>query len=466
MRTDERTFIDVLRSLARVEDPELIAQELEGAHPEDFAEAFQRMDTEEALAILRLLDSETAADVLVELPTENARRLIDELPDEIVAHYLDILPMDDAIDLREEIDPERYEALLQVIPREDAQEIRRLLSYPEGTAGRLMTESFVEVGPDVMMSEVLDVIRNAPDTFETVNYIYVLSPEGHLLGVLTLRRVLRADPHAYAREVMNEEPVTVLATEGEEEVARQMARYGFSAIPVLDDRGRMVGILTADDAQEVLSEADTEDVLKLGGVSGDAEAYLSLSVFQLMKRRLPWLMILFVAETLTGSVLRNYVPDETARKGMGELATIAKLTMFIPLLIGAGGNSGSQVTTTITRALAIGEVKVTDALRVWRREIQTASVVGGILGLCSFFRAYLGWNSGLDISLVVGISLPVIVLWAATVGSVLPLGAKKLGIDPAVMSAPFITTFVDATGLIIYFEIARRILGLTYSGAA
>lgn len=465
MRTDEN-FIDVLRALARTGDSELISTELEGTRPADYAEAFQRMETEEALAILRLLDSETAGYVLVELPTETARKLIDELPDEILAHYLDVLPMDDALELREEIDPERFEALLQVIPREDAQEIRRLLAYPEGTAGRLITENFVEVSPDATMAEVLDVIRHAPDTFETVNYIYVLSPERHLLGLLTLRRVLRADPHAYAHEVMNTEPVTALATQDEEDVARTMARYGFSAIPVLDERGRMVGILTADDAQAVLSEADTEDVLKLGGVSGDAEAYLSLGVFQLVKRRLPWLMILFIAETLTGAVLRRYVPDETARVGAGELATIAKLTLFIPLLIGAGGNSGSQVTTTITRALAVGEVKVTDALRVWRREIATGLLVGAILGICSFARAYFGWESGLDVSMVVGISLPVIVLWAATVGSVLPLGAKKLKIDPAVMSAPFITTFVDATGLIIYFEIARRILGLTYSGAA
>jgi len=463
MRTDE-TFIDVLRTLARTGDQELLNEQLEGTRPADYAEGFQRLEIEEALAVLRLLDSETAGEILVELPTETARRLVDELPDEILAHYLDILPMDDALELREEIDPDRFESLLQVIPREDAQEIRRLLSYPEGTAGRLITENFVETRPEATMTEVLDVIRHAPDNFETVNYIYVLSPERHLLGLLTLRRVLRADPHAYAHEVMNSEPVTALATDDEEEVARSMARYGFSAIPVLDERGRMVGILTADDAQEVLSEADTEDVLALGGVSGDAEAYLSLNIFQLVKRRLPWLMILFVAETLTGAVLRRYVPDESAHSGMGELATIAKLTVFIPLLIGAGGNSGSQVTTTITRALAVGEVKVSDALRVWQREVITALVVGGILGVCSFARALYGWHSGLDVSLVVGITLPVIVLWAATVGSVLPIGAKKLKIDPAVMSAPFITTFVDATGLIIYFEIARRILGLTYSG--
>jgi magnesium transporter len=465
MRTDEKAFIDVLRSLARVDDPELIAQELEGVRPEDFAEAFQRMEPEEILAVFRLLDSETAADVLVELPTETARRLIDELPDEVVAHYLDVLPMDDAVELKEELDPDRFQALLEVIPAEDAQEIRRLMAYPEGTAGRLMTENFVEVGPDSTMTDVLAVIRDAPDTFETVNYTYVLSQDRHLLGVLTLRRVLRADPHAVAREIMNSDPVTAPAGEGQEEVARLMARYGFAAIPVLDERGRMVGIVTADDAQEVLSAADTEDVLKLGAVSGDAEAYLSLGIFQLVKRRLPWLAVLFIAEMFTGSVLRHYVPDETHRTTAGELATIAKLTLFVPLLIGAGGNSGSQVTTTITRALAVGELKTSDAIRVWRRELVVAILIGTVLGIVGFLRALWGWNSGLNISLVVGISLPAIVLWAATVGSVLPLAAKRLRIDPAVMSAPFITTFVDATGLIIYFEIARHILNLTYSGA-
>ncbi|MEQ1821341.1 MAG: magnesium transporter [Fimbriimonadaceae bacterium] len=458
MRTDDRAFIDVLRSLARMDDPELIADELEGVLPGDYAEAFQRMETEEALAVLKLLDAETAGYVLVELPTEIAKKLIDELPDEAVAHYLDVLPMDDAVELREELEPDRFDALLEVIPREDAQEIRRLLSYPDGTAGRLMTENFVLVGPESSMLDVLEVIRLAPDTFETVNYIYVLSSEQHLLGVLTLRRVLRSEPSLTAREVMNSEPITVLATLEQEDLAKLMARYGFSAIPVLDDRGRMVGIVTADDAQSVLQDAATEDVLKLGAVMGDAEAYLSLNVFQLVKRRLPWLLILFIAEFLTGAVLRRYVhADEQSN-----LAAIAKLTLFIPLIIGAGGNSGSQVTTTITRALAVGEVRTSDAFKVLRREMATALLMGLSLGLLGFLRAFWGWNSGFGTSLVVGIALPAIVMWAATVGSVLPIGAKRLGFDPAVMSAPFITTFVDATGLVIYFEIARQVLGLEF----
>lgn len=458
MRTDERNLLDRLRALSPVDDPEAIREELEGIRIEDLAEAFTRLEADEQLGILRHLDAGMAADLLVELPNENSRRLTEELPDEIVAHYLDILPMDDALDLRESLEPERFQALLEVIPEEDADELRRLMSFPENSAGQLLTENFVEVGPLATMAGVLDMIRTASDEdFETVNYIYVLSEDRHLLGILTLRRVIRANPKATARDVMNPDPITALATADAEEVARLLARYGFSAIPLLDDRGRMLGILTADDAQEVLSEAETEDALKMGAVSGDAEAYLSLSVWQLVKRRVPWLLVLFVAESLTGNVLRYY------GQGAGDELKMNPLAFFIPLLIGAGGNSGSQVTTTITRALALGEVRPSDWWRVMRREIATAALVGASLGSVGFLRSWLpvpiiGWDASFSLSLVVGLTLPAIIFWSTLVGSVLPIGAKRLGVDPAVMSAPFITTLVDATGLVIYFEIARHLL--------
>ena len=456
MRTDEKAFVERLRALA--DDPDALRATLEGVRPEDVAEAFLRMERDEVLRVLLLLDPETAASVMVELPTEKARTIANELPDATLAHYLDILPMDDALELREGLDPERFEALLRAIPKEDAQEIRRLLSYPEDSAGQLMTEDFAEVGPEATMDAVLDMIRHTDaEEFETVNTIYVLGEDRHLLGVLTLRRVLRADPKATAREAMNDDPISVPVAMPQEEVARTVARYGFTAVPVLDDRGRMVGIVTADDAQEVLEEAETEDVLKMGAVSGDAEAYLSLSVWELVKRRVPWLLGLFVAESLTGNVLRYY------GQGSDDLK-MNPLAFFIPLLIGAGGNSGSQVTTTITRALALGEVRTEDWWRVMRREMLTALVAGGILGTIGFLRAWLpipviGWGSSLPLSIVVGLTLPAIILWSTTVGSLLPIAAKRLGIDPAVMSAPFISTFVDATGLVIYFEIAHRLLG-------
>lgn len=452
MKLDVKTFLDRLRSLSRVENRDVVRSELEGLLPADIAQGFERLSTSEGLNILRQLDDETAAQVLIELPTELARRYVAELPDTTLAFYLDILPMDDALELQEELEPDRFEALLEVIPREDALEIRRLMAFPEGSVGRLMTEDFFEADPEATMESILADIRLAPEgKYETVNDIYVIDGARHLLGVFSLRQAIRADPTDVAKDVMVEAIVTVPATEEAEEAARLVAKYGFYAMPVVDARGRMLGIFTVDDAQEVVSEADTEDVLKLGAVSGDAEAYLSLSVWQLVKRRLPWLVALFVAETLTGSVLRYYGEKDD---GLG----IAPLTFFIPLIIGAGGNCGSQVTTTITRALALGEVGTSDWLVVVRRELPTALIIGLCLGTIGFLRAYFGWHSGLPLSMVVAGALPAVVLWAATVGSMLPIGAKRIGVDPAVMSAPFITTFVDATGLIIYFEIARRVL--------
>ncbi|MEA2553175.1 MAG: magnesium transporter [Fimbriimonadaceae bacterium] len=457
MRTDEKTFVDELRSLAKIEDPEVVREHLEGIRPEDIAEALPRLDVHEGLAILQRMEDAKAADVLVELPNETARAYLDELPDSTVAHYLDILPMDDAIELTEELPPDRRRAILKVIPEEDAQEIERLLAYPDDSVGRLITEDVVEVRPEASTSEILKDLREKPEEeYEMINDIYVLDQYRHLLGVFSLRRLLRADPHQTAKEMMMTDVISVPPEMHEEEAARLIARYGFYALPVIDSRGRMLGIFTVDDAHEILEEADTQDVLALGGVSGDAEAYLSLSVWQVVRRRLPWLLVLFLAEFFTGSVLRHYTKEATG----GGATRLAQLMLFVPLLIGAGGNSGSQVTTTMTRALAVGEIKPRDVFVVLRREFVIAVTIGICLGLAGFARAYLGWSSGWNISLIVGLALPAIILWATTVGSVLPLGAKALGIDPAVMSAPFITTFVDATGLVIYFEIARQLGGL------
>lgn len=462
MRTDEQALVDRLPLLALEEDKYKVRDQLENVRPEDLADAIQRSDLEIGLNILRKLDAETAAYVLIELPDETSRAIIAELPDTTVAHYLDILPMDDALALRDSLSPERFEALLNVIPDQDAQEIRRLLSYPDSSAGQLMTEDFVEVSPTDTMSDVLDLIRNTNDEeFETVNYIYVLSEDRHLLGLLTLKRVIRAQPNSLARDVMVEDMITVPAKMPEEEVARTLARYGFSAVPVLDDRGRMLGIVTADDAQQILEEAQTEDVLMLGGVTGDAENYMALPIIELVKRRLPWLVVLFIAEFFTGSVLRYYLGKDADSNPSDSLAVIAKLQLFVPLLIGAGGNAGSQVTTTITRALALGDIRSRDWFRVIRREFAVAALIGGTLGLIGMGRVALpviGWSQPLYLSLTVGFALPCIIVWAATVGSVLPISAKRLGIDPAVMSAPFISTFVDATGLIIYFEVAKRVM--------
>lgn len=453
MAVEQENLVDQIRALARVQDSSVVREALEDMHEVDVAEALARLPIEDSLSILEKLDPESAALILTELPSETARQYFDELHDNLLAHYLDILPMDDAIFLREAIGEERFDALLNVIPREDAQEIRRLMAYPEDAVGRIMTEAFFEVGPDSTAGEILEDIRRSPvEKYEQVNDIYVLDEDRHLNGVFSLRKVIRARPDTTARELMNDEIITCKATDSAESAARMMARYGYYGLPVLDDRGRMVGLLTGDDAQAIIREADTEDVLMLGAVSGDAEPYLSLSPVQLFRRRILWLLALFVAETLTGAVLRHYTHETE-----GGTTKLAQLVVFIPLIIGAGGNSGSQTTTTITRALAVGEVRIRDALVVLRREFLTALMVGLTLGIVGYFRAQW-WGTDPEVCYVIGIALPLIVIWSTTIGSMLPLTAKRVGIDPAVMSAPFISTFVDATGLIIYFELAVRLV--------
>lgn len=446
-----------LKRLAKITDRRAIKSELHEMWAEDLADAVARLEPQEAAHVLQNLDTLQAADILVAMPTEAARTIIAILPDQVVAEYLDELPMDDAIDLQEEIPEERFEALLELIPPEDASEIRRLMEYPPDSVGRLMTERFFHVRPESTVQQILDDLRDAPkDKYESVNDIYVIDEFEHLIGVISLRRVLRVPPATKVSEVMRTDVISSETTEHEETAARKMSRYGLYALPVVDGSNRMVGIFTGDDAQAILREYDTEDVLAIGAVSGAAEPYMSLNIWQLYKRRIPWLTILFVAEFFTGAVLRHY------GQGGDEKLSTSEAMLFIPLLIGAGGNSGSQVTTTITRALALDEIRGRDSLRVLGKELIVALLVGGTLGLLGYFRAILpnpiGWNSDPSISLVVGLALPSIVLWSATVASLLPIGAKKLGIDPAVMSAPFITTLVDATGMIIYFEIALRIL--------
>lgn len=453
MRIDPQSLTERLRSLARLNTREQIQEELSASRVEDIAEGLVRLSTDEAIALLEQLEPAQAAEVLVELPMETARQIMAELDDSTLAYYLDVLPMDDAMDLRDVLGDERFEGLLEVIPRRDAQELRRLMAYPEDSVGRLMTEAFFEVGPEQTMADVIADVRRSPvDKYEMVNDIYVLTSDRHLVGVFSLRKAIRARPDVTAQEVMNTDIVSVNGYDDAEDAARRMTRYGFYALPVLNDRGQMVGLFTGDDAQAILQEAETEDVLKMGAVSGDAEAYLSLGVLRLAWKRIPWLLALFLAEQATGSVMRMYGENNAALK-------LSPITYFIPLLIGAGGNSGSQVTTMVTRALALGEITPFDWYRVIRREFLTALLVGGLFGLLGYIRAAFFWNSGPKLSLVVALALPAIIIWATTVGSLLPLGAKRLRIDPAVMSAPFISTFVDATGLIIYFEIARRIMG-------
>lgn len=431
---------------------------LDGAHPADIAEAINQMPRAEALVVFNWLDNDVAAEVLDQLDDEMTSYLVEQAPQGRIAQLLDIMPMDDAAEIVGDASPERAEALmsdLAALSPEDAAEVRELLSYEEGTAGRLMTDKFIAIEAGMTVRQVFRAVRRANKDVETLSDLYVVSSLDktsseyeRLIGVLSLRDLLRSKLKQNISEIMTTELITVTVDTDQEEVARMIQKYDFLAIPVLDRNDRLAGIVTVDDVVDVLIEEQTEDIYKLGAVGTPDKPYMAVGVLNTVKRRLGWLMLLFVAETFTGSVLRHFEQ---------ELGSMVALSFFIPLLIGTGGNAGSQTVMTITRALALGEIRFREWLRVCWRETRAGLLLGLALGAIGFFRALM-WKTGWQLALVVGLAMVAVVVWANMVGSLLPIGAKRLGLDPAVMSAPFITTLVDATGLFLYFSIAHVLL--------
>ncbi|HEX8551746.1 MAG TPA: magnesium transporter [Abditibacteriaceae bacterium] len=446
---------------------------LRNQHPADIAEAMGSLSHAEALAVFNWLDNARAAKVLGEVDGETSRYLLDHAPAGRIADLLDRLPMDDAAEVVSDAHPERAEELLAGLEKrapEDAAEVRELLSYEDDSAGRLMTDNFIRLAPDMTIEEAFAAVRGSDPEVETLTELYVVEPfaEGHqlrpvktrpddeeekLIGVVPLRLLVNARGDQRIRDIMIAEPLTVSVDADQEAVARIFDKYSFLAVPVLDRRGALAGIVTMDDIIHVLVEEQTEDVLALGAVSaGDNErSYLAQGVVSTVKQRFGWLLLLFVASMFTGGVSRHFEPL---------VDKMAALATFIPLLIGTGGNAGAQAVMTVTRALALGEVDFRDWVRVLWREIQTGLVLGAMLAFSGFFFVLLGWGESGRFAFVIAGSLITIVMWASIVGSLLPLAAKRLGFDPAVMSAPFITTLVDATGLFVYFSIARTFLHL------
>ena len=430
-----------------------------GVRVEDIAEASRELSNSEILGVFNLLDDERAAELLGLLNDEATKYVLENAPSARVTDMLDRLPMDDAADVLNEASPAKQEELLislaQTAP-DDAEEIRDLLSYPERSAGRLMTEAFMRLRADMSVNEAFAAVRESDDDVETLSDLYITETVNEerevLIGVISLRELVRAgarrkDPNVKVRDFMTTDLITVSVDTDQEECARLISKYDFMALPVLE-HGNFVGIVTVDDIIDVLVEEGTEDLLALWAVTPTEKPYLANSILDLFKQRFGWLLLLFVAESMTGFVLRNY---------QGELEKVVALSCFVPLLIGSGGNAGAQAVTTITRALALGEVNFRDILYVIWREARTGLLLGTALGLVGFVRVLI-WGNGPNLALVIGLSQLVVIVWAVTVGASLPMIFKRLGLDPAVMSAPFITTLVDATGLIFYFTIAHLIL--------
>ena len=419
----------------------------------DLADLVNQLSRAEAAMVIMMLPVPRAIE-LCDQPTLRRRgAILEQLEPDRAAEILDGLSADERTDIIQQMSQHaRRRVLLKLRPIVRV-EVEHLLEYPARTAGGIMTTEFVRLDPTMTVGDALKHIRAVARDKESIYACYVLEPGSwRLLGAVSLRDLVMAELQSLVAEVMRRNPITVAALEDRESVAHKIAKYNLLAVPVAEPGGRVVGFVTVDDVVDVLIEEQTEDIMRMAAVEPGAldRPYFDNSIARVVRKRVGWLLLLFVAETFTGTVLRYFE---------SELAAVVALSFFIPLLIGTGGNVGSQTVTTIIRGIALGEIRLREVWKVLGRETSTGAAIGVLIAAVAFGRALL-WGSSMELALTVSISVLVICAWSSTIGSLIPLMAHRLRIDPAVLSAPLIATLVDATGLVIYFSIAKVILRL------
>jgi len=419
--------------------------------PADLAELLNQLTLIEAATVVSMLPVARAIE-LCDQPTMRRRAaILEQLEPARVAEILSGLSADERTDIVQKMGLHFRHRTVPKLSAELRVELEDLLQYPAHTAGGIMTTEFVRLEPAMTVGDALKHIRAVAREKESIYACYVLEPgTGHLLGAVSLRDLVMAELDAPVTSVMRRKPVTVNAEDDQEAVAQKIGKYNLLAVPVLEKEGKVVGFVTVDDVIDVLIEEQTEDILRMAAVEPGAldKPYFDNPIFRVVRKRIGWLLLLFVAGTLTSAVLHRFE---------NELAAVVALSFFIPLLIGTGGNAGSQTVMTVIRSLALGEVGVRQAWRGVLREATTGMVVGLMVGLVAFGQALL-WRAQFELALTVAVTMFAICCWSTTVGSLIPIAAQRFGVDPAVLSAPLISTLVDATGLIIYFMIAKIIL--------
>jgi magnesium transporter len=448
-RTDEERAGEELESLVQAGDVRALRDWLQEQSTLTIADELARLEPESRPIAFRVLAKRRALEVFEALDPVHQQQLLEGLREERIRQLVEEMDPDDRAELIDEVPAKVAKRLLEGLsPRERAL-TATLLGYPESSAGRIMSPEVVNLVASMTAEQALARVRQAGRSAETIYALPVTDEERRLVGVMGLRGLVLADPTALVAELMDTEVYSARVDEDQERVARLIQEADLLALPIVDTEQRLVGIVTVDDAMEVLEEEETEDVARVGGSEPLGRPYLSVSVVQLARSRIIWLLVLIVAATLTVNVLQVF--EST-------LEQVVTLALFIPLLIGTGGNTGAQAATTVIRAMAVGEVRFGDALEVVLRELRVGLLLGAMLAVLAFVPVALLVDT--NIALIVSLTIWTICTWAATVGSMLPLAARRAGVDPAVVSAPFITTLVDATGLVIYFLIARAILGI------
>ncbi|MDD6856659.1 MAG: magnesium transporter, partial [Oscillospiraceae bacterium] len=428
-------------------------------NPIDVAGLFDDLEEKQIPVMFRLLPKEQAAETFVEMEPDAQQLLIQGFSDNELREVLDELYVDDAADLVEEMPANVVRRILAQADPEMRRSINQILRYPENSAGALMTMEYVSLRPEMTVEEAILRIRRQGVDKETIYTCYVLEKDRTLLGIVTVKDLLLAESDdTEIREIMTEAVISVNTQDDQEEVAKMFSKYNFLALPVVDTENRMVGIVTFDDAMDVMEEEATEDMEIMAAMTPSEKSYLKSTPFDLYKHRIPWLMLLMVSATFTGMIISSF---ESA------LALLPALTAFIPMLMDTGGNCGSQSSVTVIRSLSLDELEFSDLLTVMWKEVRTALLCGATLAVLCFAKVLLvdrllmgNASISLSVDLVICLALGVTVVIAKIVGCTLPLLAKKLGFDPAVMASPFITTIVDALSLLVYFLFAKTILGL------
>jgi magnesium transporter len=445
---DPETVFNQIQVALAQDDINRAIQILESLRGPDQADVFNELDEDDKIALLPKLDPSTSADILEDLEDEEAADLMRSISSDVAIRILDEMEPDEAADLLGDIDRQQAETILAGL--ENPEEVRPLLLHPDDSAGGLMTSEFLALRRRMTAAEALQAIRRWQPESENVQYLFVIDGQDSLVGVVSLRQLIVAAPHSILADVMNPDVITVQAGADQEECAQIMARYDLTALPVVNGNRRLIGVITIDDVIDVIEEETTEDIQRFGGAQPLDAPYLSTRISTVFRKRVGWLMLLLVTGSLTGTVMRWFED---------ELSAVVALSFFIPLLVGTGGNAGSQTTSTIIRALAVGEIDLGDALHSIWHELRVGLLLGLTMAVIAYLRA-VTWGSGQGLALAVSLAIFTIVVWANGLGAFLPILAARLKIDPTTVSGPVMSTLVDATGLFIYFMIAKLILGL------
>ena len=448
--------IDTLKTmLANLDDAkkyQSLRDVMETLPAPDLAAVFEDLPAEKLPVLFRLCPKDLAADVFAELTPATQQQLIDGLTDTELKAVVDELFVDDATDLVEEMPANVVKRILAQAEPATRRMINELLKYPEDSAGGVMTTELMALRPDMTVAQAMDTIRENGFDKETINNCYVTDSSRRLVGVVSLRAlVLAKNTEEPIKDLMDSNVVSVSTTTDQEDVSKLFEKYGFLAIPVVDAENRLVGIVTIDDAISILQDEASEDIAKMNAIGPSDKPYFKQSMWDLYKSRAPWLLFLMISATFSSLVIRGY---EDA------LAAVTVLTAYIPMLTDAGGNAGSQSTSTIIRGMAVGDIQPHDLPCILWRESRVALLCGGTLAVCNFAKMLLFDRIAAPVALVVCLTLICTILLSQLIGGLLPVAAEKLHVDPAVMASPLITTIVDATTLLIYFNVAKIVLHL------